>query len=62
VGLAVSLSWDWKRLLLLMKLEIKNQSDDHICQRNGLVKDSMMVKLSSSSSTLEGMSVMNKIK
>jgi hypothetical protein len=45
-----------------MKLEIENQSDDHICQRNGLVKDSMMIKLSSSSSILEEMSAMDKIK
>lgn len=43
VGLAVSLSWYWKRLILLMKLEIKNQSDDHTCQRKGLVKHSMMI-------------------
>lgn len=40
VGLAVPPRY-WNRLMLLMKLEIKPQSDDHMCQRNRLLRDSI---------------------
>lgn len=40
VGFAIPPRY-WDRLILLMKLEIKPQSDDHMCQRNRLLRDSI---------------------